>query len=404
MRILIANKYYYSRGGDCIYTIELEKLLKEKNHEVAIFSMEHPLNLDSGFSSYFPREIDYNRKSLKTFFTAIFRPFGTGEVKKKFRELIKDFEPDIIHLNNIHTQLSPVIAQEAYRNNIPVVWTLHDGKLVCPAYLFLSNNLICEDCVSKSKISVVKKKCIKNSLMASILAWFEAIYWNREKLSVITGRLIAPSEFLKGKLILDGYRSSKISVLNNFISKSKYGTISSERKDQYCYIGRLSSEKGIETLLKAAEQFPEFKLIIIGTGPLEVDLKRKYENHHIEFTGYRKWDDIKDILASSGCMVIPSKCYENNPLTILESLCLGTPVIGSDTGGIPELIKPGVNGLLFNSGNVEDLQEKIKYLFDNSHVFNYPEIASDARKKYSSEAHYEKLNSIYNDLLHIKNH
>jgi len=121
--------YLYNRTG---------KTAEGKKSRSGSFFYGTSVKPASEFSSYFPCEIDYNRKSLKTFFTSIFRPFGTGEVRKKFRRLIKDFKPDILHLNNIHTQLSPVIAQIAYRKHIPVVWTLHDGKLVCPAYLFLS--------------------------------------------------------------------------------------------------------------------------------------------------------------------------------------------------------------------------------------------------------------------------
>lgn len=398
MKILLANKYYYQRGGDCIYTIELEKLLKEKGHEVAVFSMQHPSNLNSEYSEYFPGEVDFNKKSLKNFLTAIIRPFGSLEVKRNFGRLIDDFKPDILHLNNIHSQISPVIARIAHKRKIPVVWTLHDYKLVCPAYLFLSNNKICEACLT-NKWNVIKKRCIKHSLMASILAYFESLFWNQKKLAKMTDVFISPSKFLKGKMVIGGIDSSKIIVLNNFISISKFSSPNQNKESYYYYLGRLSAEKGIETLLKAATELTQYTLKLIGTGPLENDLISKYKSDHIEFLGYKNWDDLKSILSSSQCLVIPSEWYENNPLTILESFCLGTPVIGANIGGIPELIDTGVNGLLFEPGNVIDLQNKISFLWQNSSSFNCSVIATDARIKYNSDSYYEKLIRIYKNLL-----
>jgi len=397
MKILLANKYYYPRGGDCIYTIGLENLLKKKGHEVAIFSMQHPLNLDSVFSDYFPAEVDFSRKRLKNLFTSIMRPFGSREVKRHFKRLINDFEPDIVHLNNIHSQLSPVIAEIAHKQNIPVVWTLHDSKLVCPAYLLLSHGKICEACFD-NKINVIKKRCIKNSYMASFLAYLEAIYWNKKRIIKATDRFISPSVFLKNKIICGGYPDSKIEVINNFIDPLRTDVQNQERKNHYCYIGRLSAEKGIETLLRAALELPGYPVKIIGTGPLEEFLKAKYKSDHIEFSGYQEWDGLKNILSGSRFMVIPSECYENNPLTIVESLCLGTPVIGSNIGGIPEMITPGINGLLFEPCNITDLQDKISHLWQHQGNFNNSEIARDARLKYDSDIYYEKIMRIYSSL------
>ena len=126
MKILLANKFYYRRGGDCIYMLNLEKLLKAHGHEVAVFAMDYPENLDTPWKKYFPK----NMSKLMAFT----RPFGDGEVKSKFSQLLNDFKPDVVHLNNIHTQLSPLIAKLAHEYGAKVVWTLHDTKLVCPCY------------------------------------------------------------------------------------------------------------------------------------------------------------------------------------------------------------------------------------------------------------------------------
>lgn len=398
MKILLSNKYYYPRGGDCIYTMGLEKLLKEKGHEVAVFSMQHSANLDSEYSRYFPGEIDFNKISLKNLFSVFMRPFGSPSVRRNFKRLVNDFKPDILHVNNIHSQLSPIIVRIAYKRKIPVVWTLHDYKLVCPAYLFLSNGKVCEACLT-NKWSVIRKRCIKQSWLASLMAFFEFRFWNFKKLSQSTNLFISPSSFLKGKMITGGFESAKIHVISNFINEEKYFSSDLTKENYYCYVGRLSLEKGIETLLKAATEMSQYPLKLIGTGPIEKELKSKYKSSNIEFLGYKNWNDLKRLIEGSRFSVMPSAWYENNPLSVIESLCLGTPVIGANIGGIPELIDNGVNGLLFESGNIIDLQNKIAYLWENSANFNSSTISNVARIKYNSESYYEKLLKIYNDAL-----
>jgi len=398
MRILLANKFYYPRGGDCIYTIELERLLKSKGHEVSVFSMQHPSNQSSEYAGYFPSQIDFNKRSLKSFISLLIRPFGSPEVEKKFTRLIADFKPDIVHLNNIHSQLSPVIALIAHKHEIPVVWTLHDYKLVCPAYLLLSGGKPCEACLDK-KWSVLSKKCIKDNLLASFVAYLEARHWHAEKLNRMTDKFISPSNFLKGRMVIGGLDQSKIEVIHNFISTSGLPEPSNTGGDYYCYIGRLSPEKGIDTLLKAATSLPEYKLKIIGTGPLESDLISKNKRAHIEFLGYKTGNELKNLLSGSRFMVIPSEVYENNPLTVIESLCAGTPVLGSDIGGIPELIKPGLNGMLFEAGNIMDLQKNISYMWQHHTDFNRIGIIQDANSRFDTENYYAKLIRIYTSVI-----
>ena len=144
MRILLSNKFYYRRGGDCIYMLNLEQLLKTNGHDVAVFAMDYPENLDTPWKTYFPQEMGK--------LMALTRPFGSSEVRKKFNRLLDDFKPDVVHLNNIHTQLSPVMAELAYRRGVRVVWTLHDYKLLCPRYDCLRDGReVCELCFTGDK-------------------------------------------------------------------------------------------------------------------------------------------------------------------------------------------------------------------------------------------------------------
>lgn len=385
MKILLANKFYYCRGGDCIYTLNLEQLLKEHGHEVAVFAMDYPDNLDSKWKKYFPK----NMNKLMAFT----RPFGSCEVKRKFNALLNDFKPHIVHLNNIHTQLSPIIAELAHEKGIKVIWTIHDLKLLCPRYDCLRNGkIICEECFI-DKHGVLKYNCMKSSRLASIIAYKEAITWNKKRLEKCTDRFICPSQFMANKMLQGGFDKNKLKVLCNFINAEKCQNKSFDKKDYYCFIGRISHEKGIRTLIEAANQLP-YNLKIIGRGPLEKEMKEIAKNN-IDFVGFKQWAEIKDIAGKSKFNVLSSEVFENNPLSVIEAQCLGTPVLGARIGGIPELIKEGINGMCFESKNVNDLKDKIQTMFKIN--FQYEEIAKAAQEQYNAETYYNNLMKVYNN-------
>jgi len=392
MKILLANKFYYHRGGAEVYVINLENLLREHGHEVAVFSMQHQQNLSSPYMKFFPKEVDFNSVRAYDFFTYITRPLGSKEVKDKFSRFVDEFRPDVIHFNNIHSQISPVIAEIAHKKGIRIVWTVHDYKMLCPRYDCMRNGKPCNLCYS-GKFPVIFHNCMKNNIFASILAYFEAVKWNLKKLEKYTDMFICPSEFMKSKMLAGGFREEKLMVLPNFISIQKNDTTNCKRENYYCYVGRLSVEKGIETLLKAAQQLP-YPLKIAGKGPLFDDLQSRYTSDKIEFLGYLNKEEVKSLLEKARFSVVPSECYENNPLSGIESLCSGAPVLGANIGGIPELIEGNQNGLLFESGNKEDLKNKIEVMYNNS-TFDYTDIAQKAQKNYSSGEYYASLMNIY---------
>lgn len=392
MKILLSNKFYYRRGGDCIYMLNLEKLLKAHGHEVAVFAMDYPENLDTPWKKYFPK----NMSKLMAFT----RPFGSHEVKSTFKKLLDDFKPDVVHLNNVHTQLSPVMAELAHQRGIKVVWTLHDYKLLCPRYDCLKNgNTICETCFNGDKKACLDNKCMKGSKLASFIGFKEAIVWNRERLEASTDVFICPSQFMADKMVQGGFSKSKMQTLCNFIDVEKCKFSSTDgtdytddvellpkKEDYYCFIGRLSHEKGAKTLIEAANQLP-YKLLIIGGGPLMNELKA-VANTNIEFVGFKQWDDIKQLVGKARFSVIPSEWYENNPLSVIEAQCLGTPVLGANIGGIPEL-----TDYTFSSGNIADLKTKIEKMWNSE--LDYQQIASDAQHRYDAETYYDKLINIY---------
>lgn len=392
MKILLANKFYYRRGGDCIYMLNLEKLLKAHGHEVAVFAMDYPENLDTPWKKYFPK----NMSKLMAFT----RPFGAHEVKSTFKKLLDDFKPDVVHLNNVHTQLSPVMAELAHQRGIKVVWTLHDYKLLCPRYDCLKNgNTICETCFNGDKKACLDNKCMKGSKLASFIGYKEAVVWNRERLEACTDVFICPSQFMADKMVQGGFSKSKMQTLCNFIDVEKCKLSSTDgtdytddvellpkKEDYYCFIGRLSHEKGAKTLIEAANQLP-YKLVIIGGGPLMEELK-SVAHTNIKFVGFKQWDDIKQLVGKARFSVIPSEWYENNPLSVIEAQCLGTPVLGANIGGIPEL-----TDYTFSSGNIADLRLKIEKMWNSK--LDYQQIASDAQHRYDAETYYDKLINIY---------
>lgn len=394
MRILLVNKFYYRRGGDCTAVFSAEQLLKAKGHEVALFGTKHPQNESSRWESYFAGEVRFDSSTtIAGKLSAAARIFHSGEVERKFSRLLSDFKPDVVHLHNIHSYISPLVAEIAHRKGIRTVWTMHDYKLLCPTYSCLRNGRICEKCFD-GKSNVLRYRCMKNSRAASLLAWLEACYWNREKLSGMTDLFISPSHFLKSKMIAGGFSPAKIEVLHNFLPE-KF-PLPTEKGDYYCYAGRLSEEKGVATLLEAASQ-TAYPLKVIGGGAL-LDRYRTTYSHsrQIEFLGHLQPAELYPIVQKARLLVIPSVWYENNPYSVIESLCMGTPALGSRIGGIPELIEEGVNGFLFQAGNAAELRDKIDagfgYFADPG---NFATIAREAQNKFGAESFYNKLMKIY---------
>lgn len=391
MKILLANKFFYPRGGDCIHTIELKNLLEGHGHEVAVFSMQYVSNLSSEYSEYWPSNVDFTSFNIGRAREAVLRPIYSREVKRKWNRLLDDFKPQIVHLQNVHSQLSPVIGEEAWKRRIPVFWTLHDYKLICPSYTFLRNGIVCEDCL-KDRKSVIRNRCVKGSLPGSIIGYLEASAWPRARLEKFTKRFISPSGFLRQKMIEAGFDGDQVVHLYNFADKSKFDPVM-EKADYAVYLGRLSKEKGVETLLRASGKVDGFRLKVVGDGPMKEALTATYASENVEFLGHQSWDKIKVLLGRAKFMIIPSEWYENNPLSVIESLGMGTPVLGAAIGGIPELID-ATNGRLFNPGDEDDLARRIAEMTAIT-SWRHQEIARAAQSRFSSKRYYDALKGIY---------
>lgn len=395
-RVLIVNKFYYPRGGDCVCAIALERMLSAKGYTTAVFAMQYPMNIESEWSSYFAPEVSFS-SSFKGKLKAAQRMMGHGDLRRSFARILNDFKPDVVHLHNIHSYLSPQLAVMAKEAGCRVVWTMHDYKLVCPSYSCLSSGNVCEDCVGKTPAAVYKKRCMKNSRTASLLAYLEAKKWNPVKLQQYVDAFICPGVFMKKMMLKGGYPEEKLHVNCNYVDMTRFSDdpadFPADADPYYCFVGRLSIEKGVETLLEAASTLP-YRLKIAGGGPLSDELREKYGRlPQVEFLGNLDGAQVGRLLRHAHCSVIPSTWYENNPLSVIESLSMGTPVVGSDIGGIPELINNGVTGLLARPGDSASLKQAIDKAFSTE--WNRDAIMLTSRERFSADAHLSRLEKIY---------
>ncbi len=398
MRVLQVNKFYYPRGGDCIVMMGTERLLRAHGHEVAVFAMQYPDNVASPWSGYWPGEVSFGG-GARNIARAFTRMMGYGEVATCFGRLMDEFKPDVVHLHNIHSYLSPVVARVAHERGCRVVWTLHDYKPVCPSYSMLRDGKPCELCLSDGN-AVVKHRCMKGSLPASVAARIEALKWNSYTLQRYTDAFICPSRFMRDMMVKGGYDEAKLQVLPNFIDAERAAiieqaaTAATTRGDHCCYVGRLSPEKGVDTLLEAVSRMPEVSLTVVGGGPLEEQYRERYATAtNIRFTGQCTPVQAVQHVMAARLLVVPSVWYENNPLSVIEALCAGTPVVGARIGGIPELID-AESGMTFAAGDVNDLTAALKAALTRR--WDNAAISTAALKRYSLNSHYEQLMRIYN--------
>ncbi len=415
MKILHLSNYYYIRGGDCTYLFSLKKLLEQEGHENIVFSMHHPQNLDSGYSGYFVNYINYadevKEQTLLSGLKILYRAVYSIEAKKKIESLIEKEKPDIAHVQSLHHNLTHSVLYPLRKHNIPIVWTLHDYALICPNTLFLCRGQVCEKCKKKKFYWSIIKKCKKDSLGASTVAVIETVVHRIMKMSDLVDIFITPSEFLRNKLIEYGINRDKIVCINNFIDLDPGKEKADDVGDYYLYVGRLTREKGIKTLIDAAIKADTGKLMIVGDGDLKDELisyvKEKGGDAEIEFLGLRSHEEVIGLIKNCKFVVLPSECYENFPYAVLESFACGKAVIGSRIGGIPELVRDNETGLTFEPGNSYDLSSKIKYLNDNPD--NSLKMGENARlfveQKLNAKKYYLKIMQIYNTVIkHNKLH
>ncbi len=399
VRVLAVNKFFYLRGGCERYFFALEELLKTMGHEVRHLSMKHPRNRPSPDLKYFVSEVDFSRnESLGRSIEKGLRVIYSPQAKRAMEAVLRDTAPDIVHLHNIAHQLSPSILLPLKNGGPPVVQTMHDYKLVCPIYVLARNGRTCEDCRGGRYYNVAVKGCHPGGFGAAVANAAE-MYLHRSILKSYDAVdiFICPSNAMLEKMLSFGIPENRLAHVPHFIPVEEYSPRSGP-KDYYVYAGRLSREKGLLTLMEAAASVPDMKLLVLGEGPLEEELKTRFGSKPwIELGGYLHGDELMDALAGAAFSVLPSQCYENSPLAVMESFALGVPVVASRIGGLPEMVTGGETGLLVRPGDAEDLASAISWLAANpKETERMGAVARRfAEREYSADAHYGRLMEVY---------
>ena len=403
MKILLVNKFHYLNGGSEKYYFELGKLLKKHGNEVAYFSMEDDRNIRTGDKEFFVKKIDLNYGSKLKALDVIY----SKDNYKKMEEAIKEFRPDVIHFNNFQRQLSASVVEAGWNAKIPMIFTAHDMEAVCPNKDMLYNGRICDDCITKGYMSCIKKKCIKNSKLKSILGVIEMKYYKLHSIYEKFNYIVSPSEFMKRCLLDGGVKNQNIEVIHNF---SNATNCNNEINGDYIfYFGRISKEKGIFNLISAVKKCDEVKLLIAGTGPEEEKIKKYIKENKMEsrvvLLGYLNQDEIRERIEKCRFVVIPSIWYENCPYSIIETLEIGKPIIASEIGGIPEIVENEKNGLLYRYDSVDDLADKINELYYNQEKINKMKEASKNKFKmeHTEDVYYQKIMKVYRKAMGERN-
>lgn len=365
----MVNKFLYPRGGSESYMLYLGEYLKKIGHEVEYFGMYDEKNTVENSAGLYTQNMDFHSKGISRFLYP-FKIIYSFETKRKIMRVIDKFKPDIVHMNNINFQLTPSLIYGAKKKGVPVVQTVHDYQMICPNHLFYNfdKNHPCEKCVNGSYINCIKNKCIHNSTVKSIIGAIEAKFYSLLKTYKKVDLFVCPSKFLEKKLLsARNFYKGKTCTIHNFIDKNKFTGVQRKVENYILYVGRLSKEKGIENIAKTAKLLPEYTFVIAGSGPDE-DILKGIDN--VKLAGFQTGGKLTELMGCAKVLLLPSVCYENCPLTILEAHSLGVPVVTMNYGGMAELVNDGVTGALVSEPNSEGIAAKLKEVIENEEYYN----------------------------------
>lgn len=405
MRIVSANKYYYLKGGAERYMFELNALLRAHGHETVPFAMRDGKNEKTPWDEYFvsPVTTDKVTMSLSGLRTAG-RVLYSFEAARKFDRLLAAADPDLVHVHNIYHQISPSILPKAKKRGLPVVMTAHDYKLIAPNYSLFHDGAICEHTKKDRFVQAIPNRCVKGSRLAGLLEAVEMVFHKASGLYLRNiDRIITPSAFMMALFEEYGVPAEQLTYVPHFIDLSKWGTPEYQQGEYALYVGRLSEEKGVDVLIKAAAKNPHVPVRIVGTGPEERALKRLAKSlgvKNVWFRGFKSGDELKAEYTHARYVVIPSVWYEVFGLIALEAFASGKPVIATQMGGLSELVLDGETGIAVSAGDVDDLAAQMDALWkDPASAAILGRLArKKAERDHSPEQHYERIMQVYRDV------
>ncbi|MCI8983007.1 MAG: glycosyltransferase family 4 protein [Hungatella sp.] len=338
------------------------------------FSIHSNKNVKTEYSKYFvepigSRDATYFEECKKTprvIMQMLERSIYSTEVERAVKKEIREERPDLVYIIHFVNKLSPSVICGAKKMGVPVVLRLSDYFLLCPRFDFIYRRKPCEECLTKGYGTCIKRRCVKNSLFASSVRVLSMKIHKLMKIYEKVDAFVTPSEFLRKKLVDNGFDEKKINCIPTF-TFSKTDTAWAETGNYGLYFGRITEEKGVSIVVKAYEKLPDHYVKIMGDDSTEeaVRLKnyvREKNIKNIKFVGFKSGRELEEIIKKARFTLIPSIWYDNLPNTALESFQYSKPVIASDIGSLPELVIDGFNGYLFEAGNSKELIEKITLL------------------------------------------
>ncbi len=405
MKILLAHKFFHVTGGAEVFFFETGRVLAEQGHDVAYFSTAAEKNRPSKFSHYFSEAPNYTEGSLLRKVLGIGRMVYSRGAKGKFKALLKDFRPDVVHVFAIQTHISPSILDACREMNVPVVMSCNDYKHICSNYKLFHRRRVCEECKGGSFYQAIKNRCCKNSLTFSVASSIESYvhdYLNVYRKNVHT--FLFASEFMAHKTEqFWGADTFRWRILRNPFDTKK-NSLHGGIGNYLLYFGRIVDEKGVDVLIEAVALAPEIELVVVGDGPDNqklADLAVSLGLTNVRFAGAKWGADLNQYLLNCRCVIVPSLWHENFPYVILQAFAAGKPVIGSNRGGITELIQDGQHGLVYEANDPAALASAMRKMMDDPETARL--MGERARryveKEFNDDTFYKQLINIYREVL-----
>jgi len=404
MHIIEANKFYWPKGGAERYMLALEGVLQDHGHKVTPFAMQDPRNLSTEWSRFFVSPVGTERVSfsLEGLRTAG-RVLYSFEARRRFGELLDETDPSLVHCHNIYHQLSPSILEAAWRRGIPVVLTAHDYAFIAPNYSLFHDGQICDHTAPDRYWRAVPNRCVKDSYAASALEAAAFYLHDALRLWGAVDTVIVPSRFSQAMFTQYGIPEDRTTLVPHFVDTAGI-TPSFDEGAYVLYAGRLSPEKGVEKLIRAAAHVPHIPFRVVGAGPEEERLRAMAAElglRNVEFRGERRGEELAAEFSGCHMVAVPSVCYETFGLSCLEAFAYGKPVVASQIGALPELVKDGETGLLASVGDDVDLARQIDALWRDGRASTGMGRAARklAEQEYNPEKHYDRILGVYRDVM-----
>ncbi|MEM8598866.1 MAG: glycosyltransferase family 4 protein [Bacteroidota bacterium] len=391
--------HYFVGGGSDRYLLALGALLESHGHDVIPFATAHERNEPTRWADYFPAGVNPSRPGLSD----AFRFLWSSDARTAMQRVLAEAHPDVAHLHIYYGQLTASILGPLHDAGVPVVQSLHEYKLACPVYSFISNGAVCEACAGQSFWRALPRRCNRGSVVRTAASVAEAYIsrWAGDLRHV--DHFIAVSDFMRRKMEEYGLGAGRITTVHNFVDANAV-VPATDAGDYAFYFGRLERLKGLYTLIEAAGAVPELPLWIAGEGKARAELEAEVERQgwtHIRFLGFQRGQALEDLIRGARCTVLPAEWYENCPMSVLEALAYARPVVGSHIGGIPELIDHGVDGFLFEPGNVEQLRTILQeFLVEPGRTIEMGQAGrTKVKQRFSPEVHYSQICAVYDQVL-----